>query len=110
MKAQGPAEVIELRVLDGPNLYFTRPAVKVILGVPGWLALPEVRAQAIARRVSPARLAHPGAPDTDVRRRFVARVASQVTRDLAAAAGTALGVRSRAGPEPGQIVVAFPWR
>lgn len=110
MKATRAAELIELRVLDGPNLYFTRPAVKVILEVPGWLALPEARAQAIARRVGPSRPAHPGAPDTEVRRRFVARVATQVTRDLAAAAGTSLGVRSRAGPEPGQIVVAFPWR
>ncbi len=110
MKATGPAELLELRVLDGPNLYFTRPAVKVILAVPGWLALPEGRAEAIARRVGLARPAHPGAPDTEARRRFVVRVASHVTRDLAASTGTALGVRSRPGPEPRQIVVAFPWR
>ena len=32
------AELVELRVLDGPNLYFPRPAVKVTLGVAGWLA------------------------------------------------------------------------
>src|SRR5689334_8019011 len=110
MKPTAPAELIELRVLDGPNLYFTRPAVKLILAVPGWLGLPEPRAATIARRMGLARLPHPGAPDTDVRRRFVARVATHVTRDVASAAGTALAVRSRAGPEPGQIVVAFPWR
>jgi cyanophycin synthetase len=110
MKATGAAELVELRVLDGPNLYFTRPAVKVVLAVPGWLALPEGRAESIAGRVSRARLPHPGAPATEVRRRFVARIASHVTRDLAAVDGTAIGVRSRPGPEPGQIVVAFPWR
>jgi len=34
------AELLELRVLDGPNLYFPRPAIKVTLGVEGWLSLP----------------------------------------------------------------------
>ena len=31
MAGGGGAELVELRVLDGPNLYFTRPAVKVTL-------------------------------------------------------------------------------
>ena len=30
-------ELVELRVLDGPNLYFTRPAVKLTVALPGWL-------------------------------------------------------------------------
>ena len=33
--------MVELRVLDGPNLYFPRPAVKLTMAVPGWLALSE---------------------------------------------------------------------
>ena len=28
---------VELRVLDGPNLYFPRPAVKLTIAVPGWM-------------------------------------------------------------------------
>jgi cyanophycin synthetase len=35
------ATLVELRVLDGPNLYFTRPAIKLTLGITGWLTLSE---------------------------------------------------------------------
>ena len=35
------AELVELRVLEGPNLYFPRPAIKLVLRVGPWLALPE---------------------------------------------------------------------
>jgi cyanophycin synthetase len=31
------ATVVELRVLEGPNLYFSRPAVKLTLDAPGWM-------------------------------------------------------------------------
>ena len=41
------AGLVELRVLDGPNLYFARPAIKLTLEVAGWLALPEERTRAI---------------------------------------------------------------
>jgi cyanophycin synthetase len=38
-------------------------------------------------------------------------VAAQLARRIARAAGTGrLAVRGRAGPEPGQVVLAFPWR
>ena len=40
----------ELRVLDGPNLYFTRPAIKLTLGVGPWLALADERAMRLALR------------------------------------------------------------
>ena len=45
-----PAAVhlVELRVLDGPNLYFTRPAVKVTAAVPGWLRATEGRVSWLA--------------------------------------------------------------
>ena len=36
--------LVELRVLDGANLYFPRPAIKLTLEVPGLLSLPEERA------------------------------------------------------------------
>ena len=38
--------LVELRVLDGANLYFPRPAIKLTLDVPGLLSLPEERAAA----------------------------------------------------------------
>src|SRR5437667_412863 len=46
-----PVTLVELRVLDGPNLYFTRPAIKLTLAVPGWMASPEPRAAALATRL-----------------------------------------------------------
>src|SRR5215212_3625726 len=65
---KGPgAALVELRVLDGANLYFPRPAIKLTLELPGLLSLPEERAAALA-------------------------------------------VRSRPGPEPTQLVAAYPWR
>src|SRR5512146_1341715 len=97
---------IELRVLDGPNLYFTRPAVKLTLDASRWLALPAARAAALGQRLGmPGSLA-PGRVGSGHRRRFVARAATQVARVLAAATGTALAVRARPGPEPDQLVVA----
>lgn len=102
------AALVELRVLDGPNLYFPRPAIKLTLGVGGWLALPEERmAAAIERAGSGGRA---GGPGSDQRRRAVARLAATLTRRLARASGVRLAVRSRPGPEADQVVVAFPWR
>ena len=45
-----PVEVREVRVLDGPNLYFARPAVKISLAVPGFLALDRRYAVELAER------------------------------------------------------------
>jgi cyanophycin synthetase len=104
-----PVRLVELRILDGPNLYFPRPAVKLTLDVPGWLRLPEPRAAAVAERLGLAGRAT-GAPGSEQRRRVGARVAAHLTRRTATAAGTRLAVRGRPGPEAGEIVVAFPWR
>jgi cyanophycin synthetase len=102
------ADLVELRVLDGPNLYFPRPAIKLTLDVSGWLAAPEERfARALERAGVNGRA---GAPGSDQRRRTLARLASHLTRRLARAGGARLAVRSRPGPEPGQVVVTFPWR
>jgi cyanophycin synthetase len=119
MEGEEAVRLIELRVLDGPNLYFTRPAVKLSLSVRGWLEAPEDRIGSIAAKTGLAGAepgdgsgprARPGSPGTEQRRRFVARLAAHLTRSLASTAGTNLAVRARPGPDPAQIVVAFPWR
>src|SRR5262245_38102495 len=102
------AELVELRVLDGPNLYFPRPAIKLTLRVEGWLPLPEGRVDAALSRAGVRGRA--GRPDSDQRRRTIARLAARLTGRLAAATGVRLAVRGRPGPSDGEIVVAFPWR
>jgi cyanophycin synthetase len=118
--------LVELRVLDGPNLYFPRPAIKLTLDVAGLLGLPEGRAAeaaaALPAGVPGGRAGHPGASGppaaaavgpagSERRRRFATRLLAHLTRRVAAAAGVrALAVRSRPGPEPTQVVVAYPWR
>jgi cyanophycin synthetase len=102
------ADLVELRILDGPNLYFPRPAVKLTIGVGGWLDVPEERLSAAMERAGAS--GRPGRPGSDQRRRTVARLAARLTSQLASASGVRLAVRSRPGPEPEQVVVAFPWR
>ena len=98
----------ELRVLEGPNLYFPRPAIKLTLAVPGWLDMPEERFGRLTLRAGVR--AKPGRPGSEQRRRAVARLATHVTRWLAEASHVRLAVRARPGPEPELLVVAFPWR
>jgi len=100
--------LVELRILDGPNLYFTKPAVKVTIAVPGWVEATEDRAATAAEEAGHA--FRPGAPGSEQRLRFVARLAAHLTRELAQESGTRLAVRARPGPEREQVVVAFPWR
>ena len=105
-----PVRIVELRLLDGPNLYFPRPAVKLTLDVGGWLRVGDEKVAKIARAIG-IRTIDPGAPGSDQRLRAAARVAVQLTRRIAAGAGTErLGVRGRTGPEFGRVIVAFPWR
>ncbi|HEY0493922.1 MAG TPA: Mur ligase family protein [Candidatus Dormibacteraeota bacterium] len=108
-----PAEQVrqvELRVLDGPNLYFPCPAVKLTVSVPGWLNASEDRTERLANRAGLSSVAKPGAVGSEQRRRYVARLAGQLTRVLARATKTQLAVRARPGAEADEIVVAFPWR
>jgi cyanophycin synthetase len=105
--------LVELRVLDGPNLYFPRPAIKLTLDVAGLLGLPEERAAAAAAHVglSGGPGGGPGPAGGEQRRRFTTRLLARLVREAATAAGVrALAVRSRPGPEPTQVVVAYPWR
>jgi cyanophycin synthetase len=103
--------LIELRVLEGPNLYYTRPAIKLTLAVPGWLAASDDRILAIAGKLGVPSGAKTGPPQSEQRRRVVARLAAFLTRRIAVAGGAKrLAVRARPGSERDQIVVAFPWR
>jgi cyanophycin synthetase len=102
--------MVELRVLDGPNLYFTRAAIKLTLDVSPWLALPQARVERLTRRTAFTPSASGGQPGSDQRRRYLARFAVHLTRALADATQTQLAVRGRPGPSPEQIVVAYPWR
>ncbi|WP_411285779.1 tetratricopeptide repeat protein [Lapillicoccus sp.] len=102
--------VAEVRVLDGPNLYFTRPAVKISLSVPGYLSLERREASDLARRIGLGS-SRPGAPGSAQRQRFVLRLASHVMRRVAKGIGiNRLGVRTRTGSSVEDIVVAIPWR
>ncbi|KRC86990.1 Mur ligase [Terrabacter sp. Root85] len=96
-------------MLDGPNLYFARPAIKVILHVPGFLELKRTDAEALARRLG-MRSARPGKRGTALRQRFVMRVIRTVTRRVGTEIGAGrLGVRVRAGQTVEDVVLAFPW-
>ena len=102
--------LVELRVLDGPNLYFTRPAIKLTLAVTPWLALSEERAARLTARAGFQPINHPGVEQSEQRRRYIARFAVHLTRAMADATGTQLAIRGRPGPDPEQVVLAFPWR
>src|SRR5262245_43226935 len=102
------AELVELRVLDGPNLYFPRPAIKLTLGVEGWLRRPGEGVDAALWRAGVRGRA--GRPGSDQRRRTIARLAARLTGRLAAVTGVRLAVRGRPGPSADEVVVAYPWR
>ena len=105
-----PVTVTEVRVLEGPNLYFARPAIKIIIDCPGYLSADERTLRAIGMRLG-MRGVRPGAPASGQRQRAVMRLVAQVVRRIAAASGTTrLGVRVRTGGSRDQVVVAFPWR
>ena len=100
----------ELRFLDGPNLYFPRPAVKLTLDLSGGSGLDAQAARRLALSVG-LRIARPGDPESGQRQQVLERVARAAARALARAAGTTrLAVRVRAGSDPASVVLAYPWR
>ncbi|MGZ4109375.1 MAG: Mur ligase family protein [Actinomycetota bacterium] len=103
-------ELTELRILDGPNVYFPRPAIKLSLAVPGWQRATAERLDRLADALTLPPSVRAGERNSDQRLRFAARVAAQCTRAIAAATGTRLGVRGRPATGADRIVVAFPWR
>lgn len=102
--------LVELRVLEGPNLYFPRAAIKLTVDVSAVAALPEDRVRAFAARIGLA-TTRPGAPESGFRQRFAARALARLVRAISVETGTTrLAVRVRPTSDPHQLVVAFPWR
>ena len=100
----------EVRLLEGANLYFTRPALKVVLALPGPAAASADAVADLGRRVGLGRVARTQ-PHSDARLRVLARIVERVVRALTRAAGvTRLGVRVRLGSAPDEVVVAAVWR
>ena len=66
------AALVELRVLEGPNLYFPRATIKLTLDISGLAEVPTEKASRFAQRIG-LRNARPGEPGTGFRQRFAAR-------------------------------------
>ena len=102
--------LVELRVLEGPNLYFPRAAVKLTLDVSTITEAGEESVLRFARRIG-LRTTRPGAPGSGFRQRFALRAVERLVRAIAAEAGTRrLAVRVRPTSNPDVVIVAFPWR
>lgn len=102
--------LIELRVLEGPNLYFGKAAIKLTLDLTALLDIPEAEAARLARRIGLGS-ARPGAAGSGFRQRFAARAIARLVRQVAAEVGThRLAVRVRPTADVHRVVVAYPWR
>jgi cyanophycin synthetase len=105
-----PRSLVDVRLLDGPNLYFPRPAAKLTLDLTELMALPVAAARDLGTELGLG-TTRPGAPGTVFRQRFAIRLLTQIVRRIARAAGvTRLAVRTRTGQSVNKIVVAYPWR
>jgi cyanophycin synthetase len=103
------AALTELRVLDGPNLYFPRAAIKLTLDITGLSQASTEQAMAWAADLGMSRT-RAGQPGSAQRQRLAVRVLARVVRLIAAAAGTSrLGLRVRPSNDPHEVVVAYPW-
>ena len=102
--------LVELRLLDGPNLYFPRPAAKVTLDLDELLGLEVAAARDLGVELGLGNT-RPGAAGSVFRQRFAIRLVTQIVRRLASAGGaTRLAVRTRTGQAVNELVVAYPWR
>lgn len=103
------SSLIELRVLEGPNLYFPRAAIKLTLDVSSLAAASDATAQRFATRIG-LKNARPGSPESGFRQRFALRAVGRLVRAVAQEGGTSrLAVRVRPTSDQHQIVVAYPW-
>jgi cyanophycin synthetase len=109
--ATAPARsLVEVRLLDGPNLYFPRPAAKVTLDLAELLGLSVAAARDLGAELGLG-TTRPGAAGTVFRQRFAIRLVTQTVRRLARAADVSrLAVRTRTGQSVNELVVAYPWR
>ncbi len=104
------SSLVELRVLEGPNLYFPRAAIKLTLDISGLSAASDATAARFAKRIG-LKNARPGHAESGFRQRFATRAVARLVRAVASESGTArLAVRVRPTSDPHQIVVAFPWQ
>ena len=102
--------LVELRVLEGPNLYFPRAAIKLTLDVTALAEAPEPEVRRLAERLGISSL-RADAPMSGFRQRSLTRLVTRLVRRVAAESGTTrLGVRVRPTSQPERIVVAYPWR
>ncbi|SNC59678.1 cyanophycin synthetase [Kytococcus aerolatus] len=101
--------VSEVRLLEGPNLYYTRPAVKVMLRVEGMAEAERAECLRVAELLGLPRTV-PGRPGTQQRSRFLVRLARRVIRALGREVGLGeITARGRTGDDPADITVAFRW-
>ena len=102
--------LVELRVLEGPNLYFPRAAMSFTLDMTALIDAPDEVALRFAGRIG-LRSARPGGSGSGFRRRRAARAVGRLVRQIAGEAGTSrVAVRVRPTADVHQIVVAYPWR
>ena len=95
-------------MLEGPNLYFPRAAIKLTLDLGSLASASTSTAQRFAGRIG-LRNARPGEPDTGFRQRFAARAVGRLVRAIATESGTSrLAVRVRPTNDPHRIVVSYP--
>ncbi|MEO7268027.1 MAG: tetratricopeptide repeat protein [Knoellia sp.] len=100
----------EVRVLEGPNLYFPKPAVKVTLDLTAYLEADTDTVRRVARTAGLGAI-QAGSPGTEQRQRVIARLAERAVRRVSVGSGTGrLGVRSRSGGDRSVVVVSFVWR
>jgi cyanophycin synthetase len=102
--------LVELRVLEGPNLYFPRAAIKLTLDVSALAQAPEADLRRLAERLGIASI-RAGMPLSGFRQRSLTRLVTHLVRRIAAESGTTrLGIRVRPTAQAERIVVAYPWR
>ena len=111
MTSQEPESLVELRVLEGPNLYFPRAAIKLTLDITGLAHAPEESARRFASRHRAAERAArtirtPGSGSGS----RCARSGGWCGRSRRSPGTARLAVRVRPTSDPHQIVVAYPWR
>ncbi len=106
--APDPGTPLELRVLTGPNLYFTRPAVKLTLDAAGVL---EAEPSAVVGWQRALRVRNPtvGLPHSEARALAAADLAAAVVRRAAGALGTRVAAVALPGDDD-TVVVAYPFR
>ncbi len=77
--------LVELRVLDGANLYFPRAAIKLTLDLTGLQGADEASLRALGTVIG-GRVGRPWAAHTELRQRFAAAVVLRLVRRVAHAA------------------------